>query len=144
MDDHRLRKNEERLVELNREIKSLIAEKAGLKGIRFHHPKEPLGTVVRKNEPVSSDEKVALFLLLFRCRETVYPVQWQNTKKGIKGYSPACHNEWIRGICKKPKVKCTECDHQDFAKLDEEVVTNHLLGKITIGSYAIRENDISV
>lgn len=25
------------------------------------------------------------------------------------GYSPACRNEWVRGICGKPQVKCGEC-----------------------------------
>ena len=69
--------------------------------------------------PQSSEEKVALFLTLFGARKSVYPRLWENPKSGRKGYSPACRNEWIRGICEKPRVKCSVCAYQDFPRLDE-------------------------
>ena len=40
-------------------------------------------------------EKIDLFRSLFRGREDVYAVQWEN-RKGKSGYSPACANEWNR------------------------------------------------
>ena len=40
----------------------------------------------------SSKEKVAFFRQLFRAREAVYAVRWEN-KKGKNGYSPACKHE---------------------------------------------------
>ena len=85
-------------------------------------------------------EKIALFLSLFRCREDVYPKLWENAKDGRKGYAPACGNEWFRGVCEKPRVKCSECFHQAFPPLDEAAARDHLTGKHTIGTYAIRQD----
>src|SRR3989338_3656906 len=83
--------------------------------------------------PTTADEKVELFLRLFRCRESVYPKLWENRAKGTKGYSPACRNEWVRGVCGKPQVKCSECPSQAFPRLDEQAVRDHLQGRHTAG-----------
>ena len=56
--------------------------------------------------PETSTEKVALSRQLFRGRDDVYPKLWTNQTTGRKGYAPACANEWVRGICEKPRVKC--------------------------------------
>ena len=101
----------------------------------------PMGQPASDSLPATSDERVALFLKLFRCRVSVYPKMWENQKKGTKGYSPACDNEWQRDVCEKPRVKCSECRNQAFRPLDETAATEHLLGHITIGTYAIREDD---
>lgn len=50
--------------------------------------------------------KIALFRSLFRGREDVFPRLWANAKTGKKGYAPACRNEWVRGVCDKPRVRC--------------------------------------
>ncbi len=42
------------------------------------------------NAPITPDEKLNLFLKLFRCREDVYPKRWENNKTNKQGYSPAC------------------------------------------------------
>jgi superfamily II DNA or RNA helicase len=76
----------------------------------------------------SSHEKVDLFRRLFAGRPDVFPVRWENRKTGRSGYSPACANEWVRGICGKPKVKCGECPHQKFILPDERVMEKHLRG----------------
>ena len=47
---------------------------------------------------MSPEDKIALFRRLFRGREDVYPKLWQNQKTAKKGYSPACSNEWVRGV----------------------------------------------
>ena len=57
-------------------------------------------------EPSTPAGKVALFRSLFRGREDVYPTLWANTKTGRTGYAPACANEWVRGVCEKPRVRC--------------------------------------
>jgi hypothetical protein len=67
--------------------------------------------------------------------------------KGIKGYSPVCANEWVRGVCGKPpngRVKCSECPNQAFRPLDEVAARGHLGGQATIGSYATRDDDTCV
>ena len=52
----------------------------------------------------------------------------ENRKTGGSGYSPACSNEWVRGICGKPKVKCGECPHQAFVPPSEDIIEKHLRG----------------
>jgi hypothetical protein len=64
--------------------------------------------------PATSAEKVALFRRLFRGRDDVYPRYWENVRTDRRGYAPACANEWVRGVCEKPRVKCGDCPRQDF------------------------------
>jgi len=54
----------------------------------------------------SATEKVALFHRLFGGRTDVFPARWDNQQSGKSGYAPACSNEWIKGVCGKPQVKC--------------------------------------
>jgi len=56
-------------------------------------------------------------------------VRWENTKTGRAGYAPACANEWIRGVCGKPQVKCGECPNQAFIPVSDEVIGRHLRGQ---------------
>jgi hypothetical protein len=74
--------------------------------------------------------KVNLFRSLFRGREDVFPRRWENARTGKAGYAPACRNEWIRGICGKPQVKCGECPNQAFVSVSEEVLRRHLQGRM--------------
>lgn len=77
--------------------------------------------------------KIALFRSLFRGRDDVYPRRFENRKTGKSGYSPACANEWVRGICEKPRIKCAECPHQRFLPVTDEVVRCHLSGQDDLG-----------
>ncbi|WP_213684422.1 hypothetical protein [Roseicyclus sp.] len=85
-----------------------------------------------ENAPVTnsspSRDKIDLFRRLFAGRPDVFPVRWENRKTGRSGYSPACANEWVKGICGKPKVKCGECPHQKFIPPNESVIEKHLRG----------------
>jgi hypothetical protein len=95
--------------------------------------------------PRTPAEKIALFLDLFGTQRSVYPKRWENHKVGKSGYSPACNNDSFAnrqsGICRKPKVKCSECPHQRFPPLDERAVEAHLRGAQTLGVYAIGTDD---
>jgi len=91
--------------------------------------------------PLTSTEKVALFRQLFRGRGDVFPRLWVNPTKGTKGYAPACDNEWLRGICEKPRVKCSECPNQAFVPLGDQVVLDHLQGRHVIGVYPLLGDD---
>ena len=76
----------------------------------------------------SSAAKIALFRSLFRGREDVYPRRFESRKTGKSGYAPACANEWVRGICEKPRIKCAECPHRRFLPVTDDVVRWHLSG----------------
>jgi superfamily II DNA or RNA helicase len=83
-------------------------------------------TPVTNNSP--STEKIELFRRLFAGRPDVFPIRWDNRKTGRSGYSPACSNEWAKGICGKPTVKCGDCPHQAFIPPSEDVIEKHLRG----------------
>lgn len=87
--------------------------------------------------PSTAEEKVALFRSLFRGREDVFPKLWENAKTGRKGYSPACSNEWVSGVCRKPRVKCGSCSHRAFLAVTDQVVLDHLQGRHVIGVYPL-------
>ncbi len=89
------------------------------------------------SSPTTSAEKVALFRQLFRGRDDVYPKFWTNTTTGRKGYAPACANEWVRGICEKPRVKCGECPNQAFLPVTDQVILDHLQGRHVVGVYPL-------
>ena len=86
---------------------------------------QPPNGITRKS-PVA--EKIALFRALFRGREEVYPRRFENSKTGRAGYQPACGNEWVRGVCEKPRIRCSDCACQDFLPVTEQVVRWHLSG----------------
>jgi hypothetical protein len=90
---------------------------------------------------MASAEKVALFRSLFRGRDDVYPKLWENSRTGKKGYAPACANEWVRGVCEKPRVKCGECPNQAFLTVTDQVIVDHLQGRHVIGVYALLEGE---
>lgn len=92
-------------------------------------------------DPGTAAEKVHLFQERFRGRTDVFSRRWENAKSGKSGYSPACANEWIRGLCGKPKTRCSECSSKAFLPVDDQVVLNHLKGKHTIGVYPLLAND---
>ena len=101
---------------------------------------------VTKTAPQAA--KIALFRTLFRGREDVFPRRWENAKSGKTGYSPVCNNEWVRGACGKPQVKCGECPAQAFQPVTDEVVRAHLQGRLgntsadfTAGVYPMRSDE---
>jgi hypothetical protein len=75
-----------------------------------------------------SQAKIALFRSLFRGREDVYPRRFESRKTGRSGYAPACANEWVRGICEKPRIKCAECPNRKFLPVTDDVIRCHLSG----------------
>ena len=76
----------------------------------------------------SQEAKVAFFRCLFRGREDVYARRFESLKTGKKGYQPVCRNEWVSGICEKPKTRCDDCGFREFLPVTDDVVRNHLLG----------------
>lgn len=47
-------------------------------------------------------------------------------EKRTSGYSPFCLNERKPGLCRKPKERCANCSHKQYARLDEKVIEDHL------------------
>lgn len=79
------------------------------------------------------EEKIACFRSLFRGRTDVYPLRFESKRTGRAGYSPACSNEWVRGVCEKPRIKCSNCPHQDWIPVTDRLIRWHLSGKDSSG-----------
>ena len=91
--------------------------------------------------------KIELFRSLFRGRDDVYPRRFESRKTGKSGYAPACANEWIRGVCEKPRIKCTDCPNRRFLQITDEVIGWHLSGRddrgvdFVMGVYAMLQDE---
>ncbi|MBI1778205.1 MAG: DEAD/DEAH box helicase family protein [Proteobacteria bacterium] len=132
-----------RLIALDRE-RSEIAERLGVleQAAQVDEAMQPIHTVARVTMASPTAAKIALFRSLFRGREDVLPRRWENLKTGKAGYAPVCRNEWVRGVCGKPQVKCGECPNQAFVPVGDDIIRSHLAGKasgnsadFTVGVY---------
>jgi len=81
----------------------------------------------------SATAKIELFRSLFRGRADVYPLRFESRKTGKAGYAPACANEWVRGVCEKPRIKCADCPNRRFLPVTDEVIRRHLSGWDELG-----------
>jgi len=104
---------------------------------------EQASTELVRDAQVSDEaaEKARLFGGLFRGRPDVYPKLWINWRTGRKGYSPACSNEWVRGLCDKKKVKCGQCQNKAFLPVTDEAILEHLRGRHVMGVYPLLEDE---
>lgn len=132
-----------RLIALDRE-RSEIAERLGVleRTKAQEDTKQPPHAAVTMSSPTVA--KIALFRGLFRGREDVFPRRWENPKTGKAGYAPMCRNEWVRGVCGKPQIKCGECPNQAFVPVGDDIFRSHLAGKsagnsvaFTVGVYSM-------
>jgi hypothetical protein len=93
---------------------------------------ERMGHIVDRHS--ETDRKISLFREMFRGRTDVFPIRWNNAKTGKSGYAPACHNEWQRGVCEKPRVKCSACPNQAFIEVSDNLIERHLRGTTSTGA----------
>ncbi|MFQ5330223.1 MAG: DEAD/DEAH box helicase family protein [Thermodesulfobacteriota bacterium] len=119
----------ERLRAENRRLRTLLDIPAEETQLNEKTPRQ-----IRSDSP--TEEKIALFLALFRGREEIYPVRWE-ARNGRTGYSPACANEWDRALCKKPQVKCSDCENRKFLPVTDEVRRGNLAGRQSLGVYPL-------
>lgn len=102
-----------------------------------------IASVTKSSSP---QEKIELFMSLFRGRTDIYAKRWYSIKSGKSGYQPVCLNEWNRQLCDKRKTKCADCKNRKFAPLTQTAVYKHLEGKSangtdTIGIYPLTQDD---
>jgi superfamily II DNA or RNA helicase len=116
-----------RLAELEQEKQHFIALRAELQKSK---PAPPF------SDSFSPEQKIAIFRNLFRGRTDIFAIRWQN-RRGRSGYSVACDNEWVQGICNKPRIKCLDCTHRQFSELNDQVIYRHLAGQQVVGLYPL-------
>lgn len=116
-----------RLAELKQEKQQLIALREELQNSRTTPP---------ISDSFSPEQKIAIFRSLFRGRTDIFANRWQN-QQGRSGYSVACNNEWVQGVCNKPRIKCQDCNHREFSELNDQVIYRHLAGQQVVGLYPL-------
>lgn len=87
---------------------------------------------------LTKTQKIELFRNLFRGREDVYPVRWENMQSGKSGYSPVIKNKWEYFEAKKNGNKNLI---PEYLPLSDEVIQHHLEGKIIAGVYPLLIDD---
>ena len=92
------------------------------------------------NNNSSPEDKIDLFISLFRGRTDVYAKRWEKSD-GKSGYSPVCLNEWEKSFCEKPKIKCSNCQNRVYGKFNSSVINKHLRGEITAGIFPMLEDE---
>jgi len=145
------REHDREIASIRRRLAELGEEKAALE-TRLRELMQP--TVAAAPATVAALEnmtavspaaaKVALFRDLFTGRTDVFPVRWENARANRAGYAPACANEWVTGICGKPRVKCGECPNQAFIPVSDEVIEGHLRGADHVRPRSSRSRDFVV
>ncbi len=113
---------ESEILQLELELNKKKMELASLKSINNANQ-----AAVSNNS--HSDEKIKLFRSLFRGREDVFALRFESKKTGKSGYQPACRNEWVTGVCGKPKMKCRDCSNKDYFPITDNEVKYHLMGE---------------
>lgn len=126
--------NESEVSFLRKHLAELDAQRAEvqarLAALLQHEPESESSAIARPTSERKriAQEKIAIFRRLFAGRPDVFALRWENAKDGRSGYAPACSNEWVAGICGKPKIKCGACPNQAFIPVTDEVVKRHLRG----------------
>ena len=117
----------ERLREENRQLRGRL----GIPPMETSNPlpfaSDMPGAVTTKSSP---EEKVKLFRSLFRGRDDVYAVRWEN-RNGKTGYSPACRKVWGNPLQKQ------SADSKEYFPLTDQIIHDHLTGKLTAGIYPL-------
>jgi hypothetical protein len=102
---------------------------------------EELRADIETDEPFGQAEKVRLFGQLFQGRRDVFPQRWAKRGSARSGYAPACRNEWVSGLCEKPRIRCGVCPNQAFIPVGDDVLRDHLQGRIVAGVYPPLRDD---
>lgn len=129
--------NRQELIEL---IEKLEKENKELK--EKIYGKQPEKIKIESNKAISNEEKIKIFMNVFKGRTDVFAKRYISKKTGKVGYAPVCKNEFNKFKCDKPKVKCSECPFRELVPLTEDTVLKHLKGEIGIGIYPLLLGDV--
>ena len=83
----RLKELELKLQQLDSERSRIVEELLAVQAAVLVQPIPLAGRQASDKTPDTSEDKINLFLSLFRCRKSVYPKLWENQKQDRKGYS---------------------------------------------------------
>ena len=79
----------------------------------------------------SPQQKVELFRAFFRGRDDVYALRWESGRTNKSGWGPAVKGGWANS--RRPD--------RELLVLSDEVVADHLVGRISVGLYPLLGDD---
>ena len=118
----------ERLRAENEKLRRLLALAQGTQAIISAGNGDRPPPVPRPGD-ASAAEKVALLRRLFRGRDDVYALRWENGRTGKSGYVPATAGGWTR------------TGPRTYLAVTDEAIVRHLHGRESIGVYPLLKND---
>jgi hypothetical protein len=131
----------DRLREENNRLRKLLTEHGiSIPAIQTQGPTlvQSVGTAIDAVSHASdSRAKIALFRSLFRGREDVYAIRWENPD-GRSGYMPKADRDWKAYYASRPEDrKKVDRKTRTFHPLTDEAVRQHLAGELTVGAYPL-------
>ena len=92
---------------------------------------ESLASHPRVTQRSPSEDKVALFRSLFRGRDDVHALRWDNQRTGKSGWGPAVKGGWAN----------TRRPDRELLPFTDTVAEEHLAGKVHVGLYPLGRDD---
>jgi superfamily II DNA or RNA helicase len=131
----------DRLREENNLLRKLLTEHGiPIPAIQTQGPTlvQSVGTAIDVVSHLSdSKAKITLFRSLFRGREDVYAIRWENPD-GRSGYMPKADRDWRAYYASRPEDrKKVDRKTRTFHPLTDEAVRQHLAGEVTVGAYPL-------
>jgi superfamily II DNA or RNA helicase len=86
-------------------------------------------------------QRIALYRSLFRGREDVFAIRWQNND-GRSGYMPKADRDWKSYLgAKEEDRKKVDRLTRKYRPLTDDVVREHLVGEQTVGLYPLLQDE---
>ena len=93
----------------------------------------------RKSRIATAKQRIALFRSLFRGREDIFAVRWENND-GRSGYMPKADRDWKSYLnAKDEDRKKVDRLTRTYWPLTDDVIHGHLVGEQTVGIYGDEE-----
>ncbi len=89
----------------------------------------------------TAEQRIALFRSLFRGRDDVYAIRWENAD-GRSGYMPKADRDWKSYLSAKDKDrKKVDRLTRKYRSLTDDAVRAHLVGEHTVGLYPLLQDE---
>jgi len=138
------------------EVRRLLKENARLRSLLIAHgipiPEAAQPTLdhpqasnsapeAQKPGIATAEQRIALFRTLFRGREDIYAIRWENND-GRSGYMPKADRDWKSFLSAKDEDrKKVDRLTRTYWPLTDEVIHGHLVGEQTVGIYPLLQDE---
>ncbi len=138
------------------EVRRLLEENARLRSLLIahsipipeaaqptSHPSQAANSAPETRKPgiATAEQRIALFRSLFRGREDIYAIRWENND-GRSGYMPKADRDWKSYLSAKDEDrKKVDRLTRKYRPLTDDVIHEHLVGKETVGIYPLLQDE---